>query len=169
MSSKKPVEIYEILDPRDGSVRYIGKANDAAKRFKQHLRESRYRTPLYDWIAKLRSDGLVPSFRVARTCADAAWRECEKEAIANARSEGVRLLNLAAGGDEPYCSPEVRSENGRKAAVIRERDPIAAFIFNAKRTLGTALRQGNVSENTKAKMRLAAQRRPDLFGVWANI
>ncbi len=169
MSDIKPVEIYEILDPRDGSVRYIGKANNSAKRFKQHMRETRYRTPLYDWIAKLRAEGLVPSFRVALVCTAADWRECEKSAIASARATGARLLNVADGGDEPYCSPETRAANGRKVARIRERDPVAAFIFNAKRTLGTALRQGYVSEKTKAKMRLAAQRRPDLFGVWAHI
>jgi hypothetical protein len=150
-------------------VRYIGKAKNSAKRFAQHMREKRRRTPFYDWVAKMRAEGLNPSFRVAIVCTDADWRECETKAIADAKEAGVRLLNIALGGDQPHCPVEVRAENGRKVAKIRAANPRAAFIFNAKRVLGTAIRQGYVSEATRAKMRLAAQRNPAMFGVWANV
>ena len=163
------VDIYEILDPRDGSVRYIGKANDSALRFKQHLRETRRKTPLYDWMQKMRSAGLVPTFRVSEVCPVGEWQKHEVAAIAAARLAGARLLNVADGGDEPHCSTEVRAENGRKVAVMRVKDPRAAFIFNAKRVLGTALKQGYVADKTKAKMRLAAAKHPALFGAWAAI
>lgn len=45
----------------------------------------------------------------------------------------------------------------------------AAFITRAKCTLTTALGKGQLSEKTKAKMWLAAQKRPDVFGKWADI
>lgn len=169
MAIEKTVEIYEILDPRDGSVRYIGKANSASARFKQHLRETRRKTPLYAWIQKMRADGLVPTFRVAAVCQWEDWQKHEVAAILAARQAGVRLLNVADGGDEPHCSTEVRAANGRKVAAMRVKDPRAAFIFNAKRVLGTALRQGHVTEKTKVKMRLAAAKHPALFGAWAAI
>jgi hypothetical protein len=58
---KKPsetAEIYGLLDPRDGKLRYIGKAVCAAKRLKSHLRDARKRdTPVYRWINEL--GGLV--------------------------------------------------------------------------------------------------------------
>lgn len=168
--TQQAVEIYEIIDPRDGSVRYIGKANDTQKRFKQHLREIRRRkSPLYAWIGKMRDLGLTPTARVAHVTTAEGWRECEKQAIARARESNTRLLNVADGGDEPHCSTEQRSANAKKLNDRIKNDPVLAFVRNAKRTLGTALRQGHIKEATKEKMRECARKRPDLFGSWANI
>jgi hypothetical protein len=52
-----------LRDPATNEVRYIGKANDSMKRLKTHIRDSRRRnTPVYSWIKKLASKGLVPTF-----------------------------------------------------------------------------------------------------------
>lgn len=167
---KDIVELYVLRDPRTGEIRYAGKANNAAARFKTHMRDSRRRnTPVYCWIRSLAKMQLVPRLEVAERIDVADWRDAEKVLIARLRHEGARLLNLAEGGDEPYCSPEVRAANGRKVALARANDPVAARIHEMKRALGNALRQGHVSESTKAKMRLAAAKRPDLFGLWAKI
>jgi|SRR5215217_2940168 len=107
-------EIYALIGPHDGAVRYIGKANDSAKRLKSHLRDARRRkTPVYDWINMLAKSGMRPTFRVLEIADD--WVEAERRLIAEARSRGERLLNVADGGDEPFCSPEVRAANGRKS------------------------------------------------------
>lgn len=171
MAKAKPTtaEIYELIDPRDGSVRYIGKATDSQKRLKSHLRETRRVTPLYQWIAKLRGLGMAPTVRVRLTCGIDEWEAAERAAIAQGRADGWRLLNVADGGDEPFCPPEVRAENGRKVMALRTSTPQKAALWRAKKMLGTALKQGYVSEKTKVKMRLLAQKRPDLFGGWANI
>lgn len=161
-------EIYALIDPRDMEIRYIGKANNSESRLKGHLREVRRRTPLYAWIGKLRSLGLAPRIEVICVATSDDWQALERLLIEQHRADG-RLLNLADGGDEPHCSAEVRAANGRKVAAMRANDPRSAFIFNAKRTLGTALRQGHVSERTKVKMRLAAAKHPALFGAWAAI
>lgn len=164
------VEIYEIIDPRDGTVRYIGKANDTQKRFKQHLREiKRRKSPLYAWMGKMRDMGLTPTARVAHVTTDEGWRECERKAIATARETNARLLNVANGGDEPHCSTEQRAANARKLNQRLKDDPFMAFVRNAKRTLGSALKQGHIKESGKEKMRECARKRPDLFGSWANI
>lgn len=158
------VEIYALLDPVDGSVRYIGKARDSAKRFAGHLREVRRRSPLYDWVGKLRASGLVPVLAVLETCSEANWKERERFHIADGRARGLRLLNLADGGDQPFCPPEVRAANGRKNAASRDKR-----IWALKRFMGSALRKGELSEKNKAKLRYAAHKRPELFGEWANI
>lgn len=110
--------IYGLIDPRDGSIRYVGKANDPGKRLKGHLRECRRRnTPVYAWIRKLVGLGMSPGLRVLEAdCED--WKEAERRIIAEMR-EGGRLLNVADGGDEPHCPLEVRKANAKKLNAAR--------------------------------------------------
>ncbi len=46
------------------------------------------------------------------------WQSVERLAISDARASGVRLLNVADGGDEPYCSKEVRAANARVTITV---------------------------------------------------
>lgn len=155
--------IYGLFDT-DGNLRYIGKANDPAQRLRSHMRERRRKTPLYDWLKKHGQ----PEMRVLEEgCTD--WRASERRLIAEARLRGDRLLNIAEGGDEPHCPPEVRARNGANTVKAIQSDPVARFIWNAKRTLGKALKDGCVRNSTRAKMREAARLRPDMFGAWASI
>ena len=156
--------IYGLFD-KDGCLRYIGKANDPVKRLKGHMRETkRRRTPLYDWLAK---HGL-PDMRVLEAdCAD--WREAERRLIAEARKRGDRLLNLADGGDEPHCPKEVRARNGAANAKAIHSDPFRKYIWNLKRSVALALKDGLGSNEKRAQLRLAAAKRPDLFACFASI
>lgn len=155
--------IYGLFD-NQGRLRYIGKADKPAERLKGHMRETRRRSPLYDW---LRKHGL-PEMRVLEAdCLD--WREAERRLIAEARERGDKLLNLADGGDEPHCPREVRARNGAANARAIHSDPKRRRIWELKRSLGSALKQGYVSNETRAKMRKAAVDRPDLFGEWRNL
>ena len=160
MAIESVTYIYGLADPRDGRIRYIGKANDVAKRVRQHLRETRRRYPLYRWIAELRTLGLVPTASVLATVPADAWQNTERSLIATYPD----LLNLAEGGDEPHCSIEVRAANGRKNAHARNRR-----LWYIKLQIGIALKAGRVRESTRAKLREVARKRPDLFGEWANL
>lgn len=103
--------IYGLCDPVSGELRYIGKANDPQKRLKSHMRDCRHRaTPVYCWIRSL--DERPALVVLEADCLD--WKEAERRWIAKARAEGVRLLNLADGGDEPGCSLEVRRRNAER-------------------------------------------------------
>lgn len=106
-------EIYGLYHPETGELRYVGKANDSAKRLKSHLRDAKSRrTPLYSWIGSLSKRGLVPVVRVLEVVDN--WQAKEKELIALHRASGARLLNVAEGGDEPFCATEVRRANSLK-------------------------------------------------------
>jgi hypothetical protein len=159
-------EIYGLLHPETHELRYIGKANDSKKRWLSHMRENRRRTPLYDWIGSLPSPPLL--LVMFRCNQGQDWREMERFAIADARAHGFRLLNLADGGDEPYCSPEVRAANGQEIAKLRTATPEKAKLYNAKRQLGQALKRGYMSEETKAVLRERARRDPKNWGVFAK-
>lgn len=162
------IQIYGILDPRDGTLRYVGKANDARKRFAGHMRETRRRTPLYDWLAKMRAAGLTPTYVVLLECDADGWEAYEVKAIADARASGARLLNVADGGEEPKRTAESCARGARTVNAARRYDPRTAFLFHAKKTLSTALVNGDLRESTRTKMRLLAAKMPAMFGAWSN-
>lgn len=115
--------IYGLYD-KQGRLRYIGKANHPGRRLAGHMRASKkLKSPLYDWIRKHGQ----PEMRVLEAdCAD--WRASERAFIASARLAGLPLLNLADGGDEPFCPPEVRAAHGRRLnarGAMAETDPFA--------------------------------------------
>ena len=115
-----PVAIYALSDPRTGEVRYIGKANNPCARLKSHIRDSRRRnTPVYCWIRHLHNSGIAPVMSVMEWAQD--WREAEKRQISAHRANGARLLNVADGGDEPFCSTEQRKRNGANSARKRDK------------------------------------------------
>ena len=117
MSTREPkveqVAIYALCCPDSGSVRYIGKANNAQARYKSHLTASKSRkTPVYCWIRKLATDGKAPVMQVLELV-ESDWQEAERRLIAEYRIKG-KLLNVAEGGDEPFCPTSVRVANSKK-------------------------------------------------------
>lgn len=161
-------EIYGLYCPTTGALRYIGKANNAQKRLKSHLRDAKRRnTPVCQWIVSLVKQGLCPRMEVLVSSAD--WVADERAEIRKARESGAELLNLAPGGNQPFCPREVAARNGRKTAQLIHSNGPAKDLWVLKHRLGDALRRGYVSEKTKDKMRYAAARWPHMFGVWANI
>ena len=137
MSDKGKAEIYAILCPA-GEIRYIGKAVDSAKRFAGHMRETRRRTPLYDWIKSLREKDQVPSFEVLSVVDYDGWQAEEKRVIAQFRADGARLLNVADGGDEPHCPMDTRIQNGKNSYSGKH-----FRVKNAIRVLGKIVRAFN--------------------------
>lgn len=105
-------EIYALKDPTTLEVRYIGKANDSIKRFRKHISDAKRRSyPVYRWINKLMSKGMVPVLEVLLITND--WVADEVTMIKEYKDKGCKLLNIALGGNMPYCSPEQREINGR--------------------------------------------------------
>lgn len=105
--------IYGLCHPITGELRYIGKANKPAARLKSHGKDAdRQRTPVHCWITKLFGLGGPEMVILEEGCED--WVSAERRWIAKARAAGFRLLNLADGGNQPHCSAEVRSANGKR-------------------------------------------------------
>lgn len=155
MSEPKAVSIYGLIDPRCGMIRYIGKANDPAKRFASHVRDSARRmTPVYAWFRKLASLGLEPEMLVLTECEN--WEAEERRLIAVARAGGHKLLNVAEGGDQPHCPHEVRSANGHKGARAREDDIVKRTIHRFMRNVGYALAEYRKGGDAQRIQKLAA-------------
>lgn len=168
------VSIYALCCPDTGDVRYIGKANAPEKRLKSHLRDARRRnTPVYCWIRKMQAAGKAPVLRILTIVPADEWVSAERRLIAEYRSVG-NLLNVADGGNEPSCIKSICASNGRANAKLVHESPFRRRVWELKRSMPDVLRW--LSENgrsetlvrVKAKLLIAAQKRPDLFGEWIS-
>ncbi len=137
-------DIYGLYDPTNGELRYIGKANCAAKRLKSHLRDSKKRnTPVYVWIRELASLGLIPVCKVILQTEN--WQADEVALIEQHKLAGANLLNVAIGGNEPFCSKAVRAANGAKNAADIHSDPKRKRLWYLKKRLAESFRFFNAN------------------------
>lgn len=135
------VAIYTLSDPRTGSIRYVGKATDPTRRLSQHLRQraDQNMTPVREWVAGLALDGVKPVMSVVEWCGEHEWKCREVEQIKAYRDAGNDLLNVARGGNEPFCSIETRRENGR-----RSKDHPEKWLFVMLRKMHQAVRDAKL-------------------------
>lgn len=166
-------KIYGLADPITKEIRYIGKANNPAERYKGHLRDANRRTtPVYRWINSLTDK---PELIVLASCLTSDWQSVEKQVIAQYRQDH-QLLNLADGGNEPKFNLVVNRINGYKMNQALKQNPRLKRIRELKQFASNYIKRVN-SENldqaTKdrifAKLRLAAEKNPVLFGEYRHI
>lgn len=135
------VEIYALIDPITNEVKYIGKANDSVKRLKSHIRDSRRRnTPVYIWIKSLIKLGVIPKIVVISTVLFSEWESEEKRIIKEYKDKGYDLLNVAIGGNAPFCPHEVRGSNGRKNATDIHSDPKRKKMWYLRKRLAESIK-----------------------------
>jgi len=121
--------IYALVDlhdeRRDYHVRYIGKADDVAARWRRHCSiEGNPNTHKNRWIRKvqLREIDPFPFPFVIEECEQDVWQERERYWIAWYRRAGHKLTNATVGGDGVIglsTEGEERRRAGVKAAWMR--------------------------------------------------
>jgi excisionase family DNA binding protein len=107
--STQAYQIYALVDPRDGLVRYIGMSKDAHKRFLGHLMGNYGNMHEGRWINLLRKFGMEPILEVLEIIeedSDAYALACEREIywIREMTRLGHSLFNVS-GNKSPYQSP----------------------------------------------------------------
>jgi hypothetical protein len=90
--------IYALHDPRDWSIRYVGKSNDPHARLKMHMRRP-IRLGLSRLVRELKLLGLKLQISILQQCSSTEWPVWEKFWIATARNSGENLLNIFDGGN----------------------------------------------------------------------
>jgi len=108
--------IYGLKDPRDGSIRYIGKSEDPERRFKGHLTDKAY-SPKTIWLDRLHAEGLQPELVIFDEVSADVWRRVEQRWITKGLALGWPLTNREASADDvghyslrsirPYLSKEL--------------------------------------------------------------
>lgn len=95
------IHIYKLLDPRDSSVRYVGKTvNKLNIRLSQHCSNANFGISHRDnWILLLRRLGLRPIIELVEEANEANWEEREIFWIRRFKDLGCDLVNTTEGGD----------------------------------------------------------------------
>lgn len=110
---KNLVYIYSLCCPLTGVVRYVGKAEDPAQRFKRHLRNLHGKNHKANWIRSLADAGLKPALGILDEVPETEWQALEAAYIQFFREEGFDLTNSTDGGDGrsgDSPSPETRAK-----------------------------------------------------------
>lgn len=95
--------IYGLYDPETLELKYVGKANNMLKRYKEHLREYMYYWSRKTcWMVNLLNRDLVPIMDLIDICDFTNWDEKEKYWISHYKDSGVDLLNGTSGGDNCF-------------------------------------------------------------------
>jgi hypothetical protein len=155
--------IYGLVDPRYGSIRYIGLSSTGFRRPELHRRSAKHeQTPKAIWIRELLQLGLDYAVVVLQRLTNRNnLAQAEKEWIARLRSSEA-LTNLTSGGQQHFLSEDTKRRIGKASRARRagkrlrewmDKHPKIARLANAR---GAATRKGQKrSEATKHKMRLA--------------
>jgi excisionase family DNA binding protein len=110
--------IYRLIDPRDGTVRYIGITISVFARFKQHLLRDGSNTRKDAWITELEHAQVLPimdSIEHVTSLPEATLREMYW--IQYYQESGTDLFNIANAAPRSTRSP--RKTQGRKHEGIR--------------------------------------------------
>lgn len=86
------VSIYALIDPRDGSIRYIGSSRNPYYRLNGHLSEPTNINMKY-WTRDLINNGLVPKVKVLSLENDVSAIFQETRMICRCLKAGLQLLN----------------------------------------------------------------------------
>lgn len=90
--------VYELLDPRDKSCRYVGMTFNVDARERSHADSRSFQWSLSEWKCELKSIGLEPVMRVIESGIKAEdILERERYWCRERISAGARLLNRPAG------------------------------------------------------------------------
>ncbi len=96
----KMVYIYSLKDPRDYQIKYIGKASDVNKRYKQHIENYTNQKSLKSsWVLSILRSGLLPILEIVEICDESKWQEREQYWIKYYKELGFDLKNMTNGGD----------------------------------------------------------------------
>lgn len=119
-------ELYVLIDPRDGRVRYAGAtAYRLAKRLQMHVTLSRRNTSRSAaWIRELADADLRPIIETRGIVIE--WQHAEQDLIAALRADSADLLNMADGGlGVRGCRPndETRQKRSRTLKKRYADDP----------------------------------------------
>ena len=93
--------IYALHDPRDWSIRYVGKANDPKARLKAHVQKARSAFRMHALAAELKEAGLTLGLSILQICSQSQWHVWERFWITTITASGADLFNVGPGGNGP--------------------------------------------------------------------
>jgi len=102
--------IYHLIDPHDGTVRYVGRCTDPKARLRNHCNESQRRqtTKKSQWIHALMEKSTLPAMVIVATYTDA------KAATIAEHEEILRHKATVFNIHDPFKFPSNIAKKGKK-------------------------------------------------------
>lgn len=152
MSDTKTTFIYALVDPRDGRIRYVGKANNPYERLRSHIMESNSSKILCtnklkkEWLLSLTAVKLRPITIVLQEVSLLTWEQSEREWIAKTKLDFPDLLNTCIGGNgHSIHTPEA-------VAKIKKANTGLIRSAEAKARMSAAQKGKKISQEQIVKM-----------------
>jgi predicted GIY-YIG superfamily endonuclease len=142
-------QVYVLVDPRDGTPRYVGISKDPRSRLAQHMNE--VENEKRAWLAELKRMGLSPELEVLETVVeregdvDAVAEERERYWISSLLRSGAPLANI-------FGIPRTSSEPAQKRPQRDPETPFEKARIEAGLTIAQLSIEANVSAPTIKKM-----------------
>lgn len=128
--------IYAIHDPRDWTIRYVGKSDNPTARLRAHVQKARSMERIRRLMSELEGLGLKLGLSILQTCSRSDWQKWERFWIATVRDSGADLLNIGPGGNGPVKvgarSVETRA---RISAALKGHGHSSATLAKIRATL----------------------------------
>lgn len=106
---KETTYIYGLADPRDGSIRYVGKSDNPESRYYQHLVDrttNRYKS---EWIQDLSQWQLKPDLIIFEQVDADQWTQAERHYMDLGQRRGwplTNIVNYSGNGYDPIGDDE---------------------------------------------------------------
>lgn len=170
----KTCDIYTLSDPRDGSVRYVGKSTQVAARYYNHLDYAKrpgrkFRST--NWIRQLLALGLKPTLTIIETVPYHQWADRERHWISHHKAVGANLTNHNDGGYGPWeVSPETSAKLSA-ATAARNRSRKGQATSERARAVWSEAGKNRVAamapdERREHVMRMIRKRKPGWNRGW---
>lgn len=161
MGNKK-YTIYTLCCPVTGIVKYIGSTSSKLKyRLTGHICDSkRLSGPRHDWIESLTLKGLTPLIEPLEIIEN-DWENAEKYWIAQFRSWGFPLTNIADGG-KGATGVRASSEKRRKQSIALKGKP-KTKDHNLKVSIANKGRRHKKDFKEKCRQRMLGKRSKGLL------
>lgn len=138
--------IYALKDPRTNIIRYIGKANEPYKRYKNHLNKCRDKnTHKRNWINSLREEKLKPVLEILEEVSIDKWKDYERMYIK--KYIDCDLMNYTDGGDGATFANKTSFKKGDGARKIVMLDKQGKYIKSFD-MISDAAKEHNVHNGT---------------------
>lgn len=130
-------KIYVLKHPISLEIRYCGQTIKTLKyRLNEHIQDSkRYNHHTANWIKSLLKQGLKPVIELIEECETDVLNDKEIYYIAMFRKSGVRLTNIADGGQTGSCKTHSEEAKEKISTFMKSYKKSAEHIENMRKSL----------------------------------
>ena len=155
----RTVFIYALVDPRDFSVRYIGRTVTPKVRLASHICRGHQGPHLMNWMRSLLRTGNKPKMLIIEEVLEDSWKERERFWISHYRDMGFDLTNASNGGDG--CTGYKPTMEARILQSMATKGKPKPEGFGAK--ISAAKTGMKMSEEQRKRLSIACMGRPSPF------